>query len=359
MLIESQESTPQGGAKESRVRRQMQPAFPDNPVLVRCWRGGRVESIHRGSWVLMDANGEVIDGQGAFDFPVYARSSTKALQALPLIESGAADAFEFSKKELALALASHRGEKIHTQVVGGLLSRLGMGTDDLRCGSQMPWESEVRHQLRVSGEQPSALHNNCSGKHASFLALAKHLGDDLQSYIDPASNGQKLVHQTMLEMTGVQPEELTTALDGCSAPTFRLPLKNLALAFARFANPGGLSSSRREACERLADAVGENPDLIGGSRNQICSAIARVTGGRLFPKFGAEAVYILGERGGDRALAIKMDDGQERWLHTVTLHLLRRFGLAKDQELSALSAWAAGPETNYAGLVVGRTEVVE
>lgn len=341
------------------MRREMQPAFPDNPVLVRSWRGGRVESVHRGSWVLMDANGEVIDGAGDFGFPIYARSSTKALQALPLVESGAADALEISAPELAMALASHRGEAIHTRVVGALLERMGMGPDDLRCGVHLPWESSVRHELRSTGAEPSTLHNNCSGKHAGFLALGKHLGEDRASYIDPNSRAQQLVRQTVMEMTGVQPAELTTAIDGCSAPTFRLPLKNLALGFANFANPAGLDAKRRDACERLADAVAANPDLIGGSRNQICSAIARATGGRLFPKFGADAVYILGERGGDRALAIKMDDGQARWLHSLTLHLLRRFGLAKENELKALAAWSAGPELNYAGIVVGRTEVVE
>ncbi len=337
----------------------MQPAFPDNPTLVRYWRGGRVESIHRGAWVLMHANGDVLDGAGAFDFPIYARSSTKALQALSLVESGAADALELGPKELALTLSSHSGEEIHTSVVGGILRRLGLAASDLRCGSHPPLDPNARHRLRAEGGELCALHHNCSGKHAGFLALGKHLGDEPADYINPDSRGQTLVRQAMLEMTDVHPDELTTAVDGCSAPTFRLPLRNLALGIARFSNPGPFSPERRLACERLASAAASNPDLIGGTHERICSAILRATGGRLFPKVGAEAVYVIGERGGDRALAIKMDDGQSRGLHLVILHLLQRFGLAPEPELEALSAWAAGPTSNNAGLAVGRTEVVE
>ncbi len=331
---------------------------PDNPILVRRRRAARVESVHRGAWVLVDLDGRVLDGAGAVDFPVYARSSTKALQALPLIESGAADRFGFGEPELALACASHNGERRHTEVVERMLAATGSGVADLRCGAHAPNDAGAAEALRESGHEPTAIHNNCSGKHAGFLALAQQLGDEPASYLDPGSRSQALVRAAVQEMTGTADGELETAIDGCSAPTFRLPLVRLAHAFARFANPEGEEPARRAACERLARAVAHHPDLIGASRNQVCSAIARVTGGRLFPKIGAEAVYVVGVRGGERALALKMDDGSKRGLHPLLVDLLRRFDLVSAEELRALSAYEAGPLRNWAGLEVGRAEVI-
>jgi L-asparaginase II len=354
MLIDPQSSRPSADDRPEGTAND----YPENPILVRVLRGERVESVHRGAWALVDVEGGLLEGRGATDFPIFARSSTKALQALPLIESGAADQLCFTTEELALALASHFGEDCHTRVVAGLLGRLGLGPQDLRCGSHRPLSHDVSFDLRRQGHEPSTLHNNCSGKHAGFLALAQYLGEPTASYIDPESRSQRLIRETVLDMTGCSEEELSIAVDGCSAPTFRLSLERLARGFARFANPHGLEPDRRAACERLAEAAAAHPELIGSTRNQICSAIARVTQGRLFPKIGAEAVYVIGERGGDRALAIKMDDGNKRGLHALILHLLRRFSLANEQELAELSTWDAGPLKNYAGLEVGRMEVL-
>ena len=342
-----------------RAEAQEPESGPPNPVQVRRWRGGQVESVHRGAWALVDVEGQVLAESGAAEAPVFARSSTKALQALPLIETGAADRFRYDREETALALASHNGQGCHTRVVERVLSRLGLSTDALLCGAHRPYDHDAAYELRLKGETPSALHNNCSGKHAGFLALALHLGVPPERYLDPASESQELVRQAVLDMTGTPPEELGTAIDGCSAPTFRMPLRHLARGFARFSNPRALDEPRRKACERLAEAVECHPDLIGATRKQICSDISRATGGRLFPKIGAEAVYVIGERGGERALAIKMDDGQKAGLHPLILHLLRRFGLARREELDALSSWAAGPIRNWAGLDVGRTEVLD
>lgn len=333
--------------------------FPNNPILVRYWRGDHVESAHRGSWVLTDTLGQIIESAGDPSFPIYARSSTKALQVLPLIESGAADALELSDEELTMAVASHRGEPCHTDVVAAWLGRMGFSPTDLHCGIHKPDDRVTLQRLLESGQKPNALHNNCSGKHAGFLALAKHLGEDPASYIDPESGSQQLVRQAVLDMTCTPPDQLGVAIDGCSAPTFRLPLTDLARGFARFANPAGLEAPRRLAAERIATVVQRFPDLIGGTRHQICSTISRVTGGRLYPKIGAEAVYVIAERGTDRALAIKMDDGQWRALFVLILHLLRRFGLANEDELKQLDYWAAGPLHNWAGLEVGRVDVID
>lgn len=331
--------------------------YPDNPVLVRLYRGARVESQHRGAWVLCDADGTVIDGMGAWKVPIFARSSVKSLQALPLIESGAAEHYGFSDAEIALALSSHNAEALHTDAVQAILARLGLDAGALQCGSQAPGDPEVRNALRDAKARPTALHNNCSGKHAGFLALAKHLGADPERYLDPSSPTQELVRQAVLEMTGLATHEMYTAIDGCSAPTFQMPLSALATAFARVSNPHGLRPARRAACERMLDSVAANPAMIAGHHQRICTDIARISGGRLFPKVGGEAVYAIGVRGQDRALAIKIDDGNYRGMHPVIVELLRRFGFAKPDELFALASWEEKRITNWAGLEVGRTEV--
>ena len=331
-----------------------------NPILVELRRAGVRESVHRGSWVLCDGSGAVLDGAGDVTTPIYPRSSIKALQGLPLVESGAADRFGFDDADLALAVSSHDGEPCHTERARDVLARIGLGEPDLRCGAHMPSGKEVAGEMRARGEAPTQLHNNCSGKHAGFLALAKHLGAPTATYLDVDSPGQRLVRQAVGEMGRLDPHALEHGIDGCSAPNFRMPLTAIATAFARVATPeagGDLAPERVAACRRIGDAVAAHPVLIGGSRGRVCSDLARVCGGRLFPKIGAEGVYVVGVRGADRGLAIKMDDGQRRGLHAVLLALLEQLGLATGDELARLAAWRDTRLVNYAGVEVGSIEV--
>jgi L-asparaginase II len=332
--------------------------WPDNPVLAEVWRGGRVESQHRGAWALVDTAGNVLDGAGAPEHPVFARSSIKSLQALPLLETGAAEHFGFGEDELALAAASHNAEACHTDRVAALLERLGLGPDDLQCGSQPPGDKLARQKLTQSGEQPTAVHNNCSGKHAGFLALALHMGVDPSDYLAPDCASQTLVRRAVEEMAAVAEGELTLAIDGCSAPTFCLPLRRLATGIARVATPDGLAEPRRAACRRLTAAVAAFPELIAGNDKRLCTDLARVTGGRLFPKLGGEAVYVVGMCGADRGLALKVDDGNLRGMNATVVALLERFGFLRADEVAALDKWRHPVLKNWAGLDVGHIEVV-
>ena len=198
--------------------------YPENPILCQVLRGGRVESVHRGAWCLTDSSGEVLAGEGTFEAAYYARSSIKAIQALPLFETGAADRFGFEDTEVALAIASHSGEPCHTQIVRATLERLGLDVLDLRCGVHPPNDGEERRALLLEGREPSALHNNCSGKHVGFLALARHLGVEPEDYLDPMSESQTLVRAAVEEVCGLGKESLVAGLDGCSAPTYPVPL---------------------------------------------------------------------------------------------------------------------------------------
>ena len=332
--------------------------YPDNPVLVRLTRGPEVESQHRGAWCLVDTHGNVVDGAGEWAAPVYARSAVKSIQALPLLETGAAAKYGYGDDEVALALASHDAEAQHTTRVAALLARMGLTAADLQCGPQPPGDADARQALKDAGAKPSGLHNNCSGKHAGFLALALHLGVPKERYLDPHCEAQLLVRDAMLDMSGVEAEDLSVAVDGCSAPTFRLPLTGLATAFARVANPARLPVARRAACERMLGAVASHPELIAGKRKRICTDLVRVSNGRLFPKIGGEAVYGLGVRGKDLALALKIDDGNNRALHALLLALLERFELATPDELARLEPWREQTLKNWAGLPIGHTEVV-
>jgi L-asparaginase II len=332
--------------------------WPDNPVVARLWRGRHVESQHRGAWVLVDSAGAVIDGAGDWNHPVFPRSATKSLQALPLLESGAAERFGFTDDEIALALASHHAEDIHVRRVEAMLGRLGLGPEHLQCGPQTPVDVDARRALLQKGQKPSAVHNNCSGKHVGFLALALHMGVDVARYLAPDSASQLAVKRAVYEVSGARPDEFDVATDGCSAPTFHLPLVRLATALARVANPDGLPAERRRACERMTRAAERFPELVGSTKQSLCSDLLRASGGRLFPKLGTDAVYVVGIRGADRGLAVKIDDGGYRAMNALVVELLQRFGHLSQAEAQRLTDWRAGGLKNWAGLDIGRLDIV-
>ena len=234
----------------------------------------------------------------------------------------------------------------------------GLNEQALGCGPQPPSDPASRSRLIESGGEPSQIHNNCSGKHAGFLALSQHLGENPAAYLEPNSHVQRLVRDSISDLTGVAPNDLGLAIDGCSAPTYRMPLAALGVAFARFSTPGDLAPGRRAACERVLRAVARNPVLLAGHKRRICTAIVKASRGRLFPKIGAEAVYAIGAPGTGRALAVKMDDGGLRGLHAVVVALLRRFDLIDAPGARALEQYAQRTLVNWSGLRVGKIEVL-
>ncbi|MEM9381977.1 MAG: asparaginase [Planctomycetota bacterium] len=331
--------------------------YPDAPVLATVWRDGHVESVHRGSWCLVDSSGGVVEEHGPAGHSFFTRSAVKCLQVLPLLETGAAARVSMTEEEVALAVSSHNAEPAHVEVARGLLRRLDLTEDDLGCGPQPPGDPAARAELRERGAEPGRIHNNCSGKHAGFLALTRHVGGEVSGYLDPESPSQALVRDAVSDLCGVAPGDLGVAIDGCSAPTFRMPLTALATAFARVTTPDGLAPERRAACERVLAAVRAHPVLLAGRVRRLDTAIVRATGGALFPKIGAEAVYAVGVPGRDLALAVKVDDGGLRGLHATVVGLLRRLGLLDDAAARALESFAQRTLRNWDGIEVGRIEV--
>ncbi len=315
------------------------------------YRTGELESLHRGAWVLTDTNGTVLDSVGDPDQTIFPRSATKSLQALPLLESGAADRFGMGEPHLALAIASHSGEPIHAEVALDGLTRLGLDEGALQCGPQRPIAAS-------SDVEPKRITNNCSGKHVGFLAVARQLDVDPSTYLDPDGAVQQLVRRAVEEMTDTASDQIGVGLDGCSAPTFSVPLSALAIGLARMTNPGALAAERAAACRRLTDAARSHPDLIAGTHERFCTDLLRATNGRVFGKIGAEGVYALGVIGAECGFAGKVDDGHARGLYPLIIDLLVGRDLMSPAEADALAYWGDTTRRNWDGLEVGHIEII-
>ncbi|MDN3920816.1 asparaginase [Roseateles violae] len=290
-----------------------------NPVLVEVLRGGHVESRHSGALAIVDADGGLVCALGDIARPIFPRSAVKALQALPLVESGAAERWRLSDAELALACASHSGEPEHVATAAGVLSRLGLDVNALECGTHWPTREPVLRGMIARGEQATPLHNNCSGKHSGFVCVACQMA--LASGREPAEFARGYIgadHPVMREvtaamsgMTGVDLEQAPRATDGCSIPTYGIPLRGLALGFARLGSGQGLAPVRAAAARRLRQAAAEQPFMVAGSQ-RFDTLVMQALGERLFCKIGAEGVYCAALPELGLGLALKIDDGGVR-----------------------------------------------
>jgi L-asparaginase II len=292
-----------------------------NPILVEVTRGMRVESAHRGAIAVCDADGRVYGGWGDIEAAVYPRSAFKSLQALALVETGAADAFNVSSEELALACASHSGEPMHVERVDRWLTRIDCKEGDLACGPHLPIHEPSAHAMIREGQKPCRMHNNCSGKHTGFLTLARHLGVSTANYERPDHPVQNLVRLTIAEMCDLAPKAMPIGIDGCAAPNYAIPLRHLAQGMARLGNTASLADKRAKAARRLTDAWRAHPELVSGT-GRACTDLIRGSKGRTVVKTGAEGVFcaVLPERG--LGVALKIDDGATRAAETAMARVL-------------------------------------
>ncbi|HEY0291824.1 MAG TPA: asparaginase [Hansschlegelia sp.] len=327
-------------------------------VLVEVTRGFSVESRHLGAVAVSDAAGGLLLSIGDVERPVFPRSAVKAIQALPLVESGAAARFGLTDQELALACASHGGEPEHVATAAGVIARLGLGADALECGAHWPLNEAAARALAASGAGPSALHNNCSGKHAGFLCLACAMETDPAGYIAPEHPVQREVKAALEGMTGVRIDEAAAGVDGCGIPTYAAPLKSLATAFARFGTGEGLGDVRAAAARTLMAAAWSAPFHVGGSGRFDTEAM-QLGASRIFVKFGAEGVHLAALPELGLGVAIKIDDGAGRAAEAAMAAVLRRL-LPADGDLAAwLHLRSAQPLTNWAGVEVGVVRAAE
>lgn len=312
--------------------------------MVDVWRGPMVESVHGGHAVVCDRAGEIVAAWGDPEEVIYPRSSCKMVQALPLVESGALDDTE----RMALACASHEGAPMHVARVGRWLAALGLTEDALLCGSQPCRDTALRLEMIRDGAPPRAIHNNCSGKHAGFLALGRLMeaGPDYVALDNPV---QRAVRAAFEDVTGEA--SAAVGIDGCSAPNFACTMAGLARAMAAFAAAGGGSDARGRAMVALREAMMAHPELVAGE-GRACTDLTRALAGRGAVKTGAEGVFvaILPELG--LGVALKIADGATRASEAAIAALLVRLG-ALDPADPVVAKLTNAPIINRAGIEVG------
>ena len=317
-------------------------------LLVEAMRGDRVESRHAGSAVVADHTGAVLFQAGDIEAPVFTRSAVKALLALPLVQSGAADRLGLSAAELALACASHVGEPVHVETAASMLRKAGQEPNCLECGTHWPTSRAGQTALIEAGGMPSALHNNCSGKHAGFVCLACDAGTPLAGYILPDHPVMREATASLADVTGARLDERNRAIDGCGIPTYAIPLRALAYGFARFGSGAGLEADRARAALRLREAVAANPVLVAGA-GRFDTELMRMFGTAVFSKMGAEGVHAAALPALGLGIAVKCADGAARAAEVATAVLLSRH-LPPSSELEGMCRPVL---RNWAGTVVG------
>lgn len=322
-----------------------------NPVLVEVLRGTLVESVHRGAIVVVDGDGKQVFAVGDTQQAVFPRSAVKAIQALPFVESGAADAYGFGDRELALACSSHSGEVAHADLAKAMLAKAGLEADALECGAHWPSNQPAMIALARSGASPSALHNNCSGKHSAFVCTCRHLGIAHQGYVRPEHRFQEMIRETMEAVTGAPHNEDNRGTDGCSIPVFAVPLHNLALGFARMVTGNGVGAERAKAARRLMSACMAEPFLVAGT-DRADTELMQAAPGRIFVKVGAEGVFCAAVPQLGFGIALKCDDGAGRAAETMIAAVLAML-LADDRALADNLNKAARPVLkNWNGIEV-------
>jgi len=316
--------------------------------MAEIWRGPFLESVHLGHAVICGADGEIVQAWGDPTVVVMPRSSSKMLQALPLIESGAADAHGLTTEQLALSCASHQGAAIHTDRVNAWLGNLGLSDSDFRCGPQEPSDRPAMEALIRAGEKPCQVHNNCSGKHAGFLTLTRHLkaGPD---YVTPDHAVQKACLEAFESVTGESSPGF--GIDGCSAPNFATTLHGMARAMAFFAAAEEGSGVRASAAARLAKAMRLHPELVAGE-GRACTELMRAMEGRVALKTGAEAFFIAIIPEKKLGVALKVVDGGTRGAEAAITAILVQLGLLDAAHPAARKRLNA-PIRNWNGIETG------
>ncbi|MBM1308739.1 asparaginase [Sulfitobacter mediterraneus] len=315
-----------------------------NPApFAEIWRGPFLESVHSGHAVICDGTGQIVDAWGNPEAVILPRSSSKMIQALPLITSGAADKAGLTAEQLALSCASHQGAAIHTDRVAVWLETLGLSDDDFRCGPQEPSDTPAREALIRAHEKPCQIHNNCSGKHSGFLTLNQHLGGGAD-YVDPDHPIQRACLEAFETVT--QETSPGYGIDGCSAPNYASTLHGMARAMAHFAN-----AAEGSAEARLHQAMRLHPELVAGE-GRACTELMRAMDGKVALKTGAEGFFIAILPEQKLGIALKAACGTTRAAECAIAALLVRLGVLDANHPATLKRLNA-PIKNWRGIKTG------
>lgn len=287
-------------------------------------RGELPESIHCGSIAVVDADGHLLYRVGDPYIVTYFRSTAKPFQAVAVVESGAAKAFDLSSAEIAIMAGSHSGQDIHVQTVKSILDKIGLGPDDLKCGIQVP--IGVKDKVSESAEEYTTLHHNCSGKHAGMLAIAKFKNLSTDDYLSPSHPVQQLITETIAEICSYPVEKFGIGIDGCSAPAHAIPLYNMAYGYARLVAPTAFPPGKAQAISKVYMAMMDHPEMVGGE-GRFDTVIAAEEGEKIISKGGAEAMECFAMPDRRWGVGIKIIDGAKRAILPVTVELMYKLGV--------------------------------
>ncbi len=329
-----------------------------NPILVELRRAGVLESFHRGVICVVDENNQIVYSKGDIQQVCYPRSAMKFFQHIPLITSGVFEKYRFTLEQLAVMCGSHNGENSHTSVVNSILESISLDESFLKCGAQPPALKKDYHLLIKENKEPKPIHNNCSGKHAGFLAWSAYNKQDIDSYLSPSHPLQLEIRNVVAQFYEIQPDDLLLGMDGCSAPTFAMPVLNQAIAFKNLvAPPTHFSDEIKNAAQQIVSAVAKFPEMVAGSQ-RYCTDLMKVTNGRIIGKTGADGVYCLAVPHKKWGIAIKIDDGKMGPQYQVAQELLIALQLLSSDEVSALEKYHEFEMKNFAGNITGSSVVV-
>lgn len=320
-----------------------------DPIAARVLRNGTLESVHRAHIAVVDPRGRTVATYGNPRFVTFLRSAAKPMQALALLESGAADRYGVTEEELTLVCGSHNGEDRHVALVQGFLERLDLGVESLQCGAHAPYSKPQAERL---GKNYTPLHSNCSGKHVGMLATCLHKGWDPKTYLEPSHPVQRMILGFVSQETGVPEAEIQLGVDGCGVPCFALPLRSAARAFARLVAPQAIRGDRGRSLRRLRDAMLRYPDLVAGA-DRLDTEFMRAFPGQLLVKAGAEACYGFGLPVSGWGGVLKVEDGGGRAVGPVLWRTLEELGATSVEAARVLERYRREPIRNVAGRVVG------
>ena len=323
--------------------------------LVEVTRGQQVECVHSGSVAVVDLAGRVLYQAGDPEFVTFARSTIKPFQAAPFVRAGGLAHFGYSERETALLCASHSGETMHVEAVQSMLHKAGCDQHHLRCGCHIPMRYGADDRVPADAVF-TQLHNNCSGKHAGFLAACVQHGYPLDTYLAPEHPLQQQVRASVAHFAGVRAADLKMGIDGCSAPNYALPLARLALAYARLAQDAA-DSDYGDTLPLLFRAMTQHPELVSGTgRNDL--AFMQTGAGDWVAKIGADGVQVIGVRSAGIGIAVKVVDGNMRALYTAAVAVLQQLGLVTAPEATPLAPWLRPQLHNFMGLWTGELRPV-
>lgn len=327
-----------------------------NPILVEVSRGEVLESFHRGVICIVDQDDKIIFSQGDTQQICYPRSALKFFQQIPMLTSGAVEHFGFDEKEIALFCGSHNGEAEHVETVRSILKKIGLDESHLQCGPQMPTLKEDQYNLIKNDLPALRIHNNCSGKHAGFLAYCIYRNWPTDTYIDPNHPLHLEILDVISDFHRYPKEKIKQGIDGCSAPIFSFPVYNQAVAYKNLVNPVDFSEDVQKACNIMVNAIIKYPEMIAGKK-RYCSDLMRFSEGKLIGKTGADGIYSIGIRNLNYGICIKVDDGKMGPQYNVAQAIIEQLGILSDTCNNELKQYIVQENKNFGGLVTGETKV--